>query len=956
MTLLRFRNGFCLALALLAVAAVASAAQAPSDLHDTSAASVASYALSQPMPVDPDVLVGTLPNGLRYYIRANAKPAHRAELRLVVKAGSVLEDDDQQGLAHFVEHMEFEGTRHFPKQGLVDFLSSLGLGIGPDANAETSYDDTQYTLRIPTDQPDVLDRALLVLEDWAQGATFDQSGIDRERGIVLAEWRLHLDADERTQDKVIGAQLAGSRYADRPPIGKPDIIEHAQREQLMRFYHDWYRPDLMAVIVVGDVDRDAVAAMITKHFASLSAPSPKRPRPTFDVPEHRGTRYAIVTDKEATTTAVQISDLRPARNQGSVGGYREIMRDQLFSDMFGARLDELARSANPPFVSAAADRELLPAPRTRDVAMLQAIVSNDGVTRGLTALVTELQRLSRFGFTATELARAKQAMMLGYERAVTESPDRESASRADEYTRNFLQSEALPTIWQELAFHRRFLPGITLAEVNKLTDDWFPADNRLIVVAAPDAAGIVLPDERQLAAAVSAASANRLTAYVDTAAGQTLMESKPAAGTIVKTTEHPEAGITEWTLSNGATVVLKPTTLREDQILFQAFAPGGTSLASDAEFVPARVADEVVPAGGVGRFSGVTLDKILSSKAIAVVPFINELEEGMRGGSTPQDLETMFQLLYLRFTQPRADPTAFAAVASQARALLANQMASPEVVFNQAILAALSGNSPRLRPQTPATVDQWDLGKSLAFYKARFADASNFTFVFVGSFTPDTIRPLVETYLASLPATHAHETWRDLGITPPPGIVEKTVEKGIAPKSEVALVFSGPFEYDDPHTLALQTMTRVLESRLFDTIRQELGGTYSITADPDIEKFPRPQYVVRIDWTCDPARTDALVRRVFDEIASLKARPLSATQMAFIRENLLRDFERNSQDNGYFLNEIARRYKNGDTANLAAISNVPDRIKMLTADELYEAAQTYLDTDRYVKVILMPER
>src|SRR5215471_9395545 len=662
MTQLRFRTLFCLAAALLAVTAVTSAAQVPSEVHDTSAASVASYALSQQMPVDPEVLVGTLPNGLRYYVRANAKPVHRAELRLVVKAGSVLEDDDQQGLAHFVEHMEFEGTRHFPKQGLVDFLSSLGLGIGPDANAETSYDDTQYTLRIPTDQPGALDRALLVLEDWAQGATFDQSGIDRERGIVLEEWRLHLDADERTQDKVIRAQLAGSRYADRPPIGKPDIIAHAQREQLLRFYHDWYRPDLMAVIVVGDVDRDAVAAMIREHFASLSGPSPERPRPTYDVPEHAGTRYAIVTDKEATTTAVQISDLRPARNQGSVGGYREIMRDELFSDMLGARLDELARTANPPFVSAAADRELLPAPRTRDQALLQAIVSNNGVTSGLAALVTELQRLSRFGFTSTELARAKEAMMLTYERAVTESPDRESPSRADEYTRNFLQGEALPTIWQELAFHRRFLPGITLAEVNKLTDNWFPADNRLIVVAAPDGAGIVPPDEKQLAAAMSAASANRLTAYVDafnTGTGQTLMDSKPAAGTIVKTTQHPEAGITEWTLSNGATVVLKPTTLRENQILFRAAAPGGTSLASDADFVPARVADMVVPAGGVGKFNSVVLDRMMAGKAVQVQPFIDEIDQGMRGGTTPQDLETMFQLMYLRFTQPRADPTAF---------------------------------------------------------------------------------------------------------------------------------------------------------------------------------------------------------------------------------------------------------------------------------------------------------
>src|SRR5580692_1177473 len=331
---------------VLAAAGPVASAQAPPAEQETSAASVASYGLSQQMPVDPDVVVGTLPNGLRYYVRANGKPGHRAELRLVVKAGSVLEDDDQQGLAHFVEHMEFEGTRHFPQQGLVDFLSSLGLGIGPDANAATSYDDTQYTLRIPTDGPDVLDRALLVLEDWAQGATFDQSGIDREHGIVLSEWRLHLDADERTQDKVVRAQLAGSLYADRLPIGKPDIIAHAQREQLLRFYHDWYRPDLMAVIVVGDVDRDAVAAMIKEHFASLSAPSPERPRPTFDVPDHPGTRYAVVTDKETTATAVQISDLRPARNQGSVGGYRELMLDQFFASMLGARLEELSQSAN----------------------------------------------------------------------------------------------------------------------------------------------------------------------------------------------------------------------------------------------------------------------------------------------------------------------------------------------------------------------------------------------------------------------------------------------------------------------------------------------------------------------------------------------------------------------------------------------------------------------------------
>ena len=587
--------------------------------------------------------------------------------------------------------------------------------------------------------------------------------------------------------------------------------------------------------------------------------------------------------------------------------------------------------------------------------MLQALVSNDGVARGLDALLTELQRVARFGFTETELARAKQAMMLGSERVVTEGPDRDSASRADEYTRNYFEGEALPTIWQELAFHRRFLPGITLTEVNALAGEWFPNRNRLVIVSAPEAAGVVPPDQSQLAAVVKMASAKRLERYVDAAAGQALMDTPPPRGTIMKTTIRPDAGITEWTLSNGATVVLKPTTLKEDQILFRATAPGGTSLASDADFIPARAAANVVPAGGVGRFSPVMLGKILAGKAVGVTPFIGEISEGMAGGSTPQDLETMFQLLYLRFTQPRADPTAFAAMAAQARGLLANQMASPDVVFNQAIDATLSRNSPRRQPETPATVDQWNLATSLAFYQARFADASNFTFVFVGSFTPEAVKPLVETYIASLPATHAHETWRDLGIALPSGVVEKTIHKGIAPKSEVAIVLSGPFEYDDAHRLALQTMTLLLQSRLLDTIRQELGGTYSITATPDTEKFPRPEYSVRIDWTCDPARTATLVQRVFEEIGVVKATPLSPKQMAYVREGLLRDFERNSQDNGYLLSQISRRYEDGDAADGAAAENLPDRIAALTGDAIQQTAQAYLNTGNYVKVTLMPE-
>lgn len=940
---------------LLTVSSLAVAQTAPVE-RETSVASVANYKITDRMPVDPEATVGTLPNGLRYYIRPNGRPAHRVELRLVVKAGSVLEDDDQKGLAHFVEHMAFEGTQHFPDRAIGDFLASLGLSIGPDANAATSYNHTQYTLRVPSDVPGVLETAMLVLEDWTHAATFTQAGIERERPIVLSEWRMNLGANERTEDAIRRVQLDGSRYAVRPVIGDPQIISSASREAITRFYHDWYRPDLMAVIAVGDVDRDVVVSMIQSHFSSLANPTPERPRPAYDVPERPATRYTIVTDKETTSTTIELTDLRPARNQGTVGGYREIIRDQLFGDMLSARFDELLDGPKPPFLRAAADRGLFPTTSLRDEAVVQALVSNGGVAQGFDALITELRRVARFGFAPTELARAKDARMRSYERSVTESPDRESASRADEYTRNFMQDEALPTIWQELAFHRRFLPEITLAETNALVNDWFPDRNRLVVVAAPDAAGVTLPTEAQLADVVKTASARPPVPYVDRVTQRVLMEAAPQRGTIVRTTERPEAGITEWTLSNGATVVLKPTTLRADRILFRAIAPGGTSLASDADVRSARIAATVIGAGGVGPFSMSTLARMLSGKAVAVQPFIGEIDEGMAGGSTPQDLEMMFQLLYLQFTQPRADPAAFAAIAAEARDVVANENASPDAVFNRAIAQALSAGHPRRQPETAATIDEWNLEKALAFFKARFGDASNFTFVFVGSFTLDAMKPLVETYVASLPATHAKETWRDLGIVPPTGAIEKTIEQGIAPKSNVAILLSGPFEYDPTHKLAMQTVTMLLESRLFDTIRQELGGTYSISATLATQKFPRPQYTVRIEWTCDPAQTDALVKRVFQEIAVVRGLRLSSQQLMLVRQGLMSDHLRGSQDNGYLLNAIARDYEDDGGKNVGDIEHFSDQLASLTSAEIFEAAQTYLKADNSVTIIQRPAR
>src|SRR5882762_2924836 len=499
--------------------------------------------LSEPMPRDPEITIGTFPNGLRYYVRNNKKPEKRAELRLVVKAGSILEDDDQQGLAHLVEHMAFNGTSHFPKNELVSFIESLGMRFGADVNAYTSFDETVYMLTVPTDKPETMDKGLLVLEDWAHNLSFDPVEIDKERGVVMEEWRLGRGAGARMRDKLFPVLLKGSRYADRLPIGKHEIIQNGKQERLKQFYSDWYRPDLMAVVAVGDFDKAAIEKMITSHFASIPAPNKPRPRTSYDVPDHTDTTYAIATDKETNTTLVEVDTLLPARPEGTVRDYRQKTVDRLFSGMLSARLSELAQKPDAPFIQAFAGRGSFFA-RSKDSASLGALVKGNNIEGALDALHSEAERVERFGFTATELDRQKQNVLRTYERLAIEKENRLAGDRADEYVRNFLENETLPTVDDEYALHKRFLPEITLAEINKLAAEWFPDRNRVVVIQAPAKAGVEVPDEARLAAVIKAAvvAAKDLKPYVDTIGNAVLLESNPAPGKIEKTATKDAIG------------------------------------------------------------------------------------------------------------------------------------------------------------------------------------------------------------------------------------------------------------------------------------------------------------------------------------------------------------------------------------------------------------------------------
>ena len=914
-------------------------------------AAVQSATLGQTVPVDPLITVGSLPNGFRYYIRENKLPQARAELRLVVNAGSVLEDEDQRGLAHFVEHIAFNGTLHFPRQDVGGFMQSLGMRFGAHVNAHTSFDETVYELQIPTDNPVVVDRSLLILEDFAQNVSFDPVEIDKERGVILEEWRQGLGADERLQDAQFPVLLKGSRYAERSPIGKPEIIQNVNHDRLKQFYTDWYRPDMMAVVAVGDFNKATIESLIRSHFSPIRQAASPKPRPSYPVPDQPGTVYSMVTDPEATNTRISVTSKMAARSQETIGQYRQHMVEQLFARMLSQRFDEISQSPNAPFLRAQTDRGLFI--RTAEATTLDALVATGGVERGLTALFAEVDRVVRFGFTATELNREKLNLQRGLQRSVIEKDKSPSGPLADEFVRAFTQGEPIPGIVYEYGLNQRFLPEIPLPEVNSLAKDWMPDRSRVVAVTAPAKDRASLPTEARLAAVIKTAASAPLTAYVDTVSTQPLLARLPSAGAVAATSNNDALGITEWRLSNGARVVLKPTMYKQDEILLRAVSPGGTSLASDQDFIPAETAAAVMEQGGLGGLSRIDLEKVLAGTTAFVRADIGDTEEGLVGGSSRKDLETLFQLVYLTFTAPRADPVAFRVMTDQLKVTLANRQATPDTVFDEALSAALSQNHVRAQPLTPARLGQMNLDKSLAFYKDRFADASDFTFVFVGSFDLATMKPLVERYLGSLPALHRNEAARDVGMHPPAGVVEKQVKSGIAPRSQVSIVFTGAFQNDEMHRVVARAMSESLAGNLQRTLREDLGGTYGVGVESTFTKYPTEEYRLTISFACDPARMESLVRTTFQVIDQFKRNGPSQGQVADGRVALMRDFETNSERNDYLLNRLVFKYQYGE--DVREVFNMRRLYDQLTVAALRDAAQVYLNTNRYVEVTLQPE-
>lgn len=913
--------------------------------------------LSEKLPLAPEITKGKLANGLTYYIRKNSKPEKKVELRLAVKAGSILEDDDQQGLAHFTEHMAFNGSKHFKKNDLVSYLQSIGVEFGADLNAYTSFDETVYILPIPTDKPENLEKGFQVLEDWAGGVLFDSKEIDKERGVVLEEDRLGKGADERMSKKSLPYILQGSRYADRLPIGKPDILKSFKPEVIKRFYHDWYRPELMAVVVVGDIEPGAAEEMVRRHFEKLKNPSTPRPRIYASVPGRANSQGLVVTDPEATNHILQIFySTKEAHASVTLGDYRKDIVKMLVGQLLNLRMQELTQKANPPFLfGGSGESEFV---HGYESYFGIAAVGKAGVVPAIEAVIVENERARRYGFTQAELDRVKKSFFRSIEQLYNERDKTESSDHADEYLRNFLNDEPIPGIANEFNYYKLFLDGITIQELNTYAAERIPSasEKKLVLLQGPAKADFTMPTNDELLAAVVRAEQLPVQPFEEKSVATTLMGTLPSPGKIASEKLLADVGVTQLTFENGVSVMLKPTDFKNDQIILSGFRFGGNSLYSDKDAQSAQYAAAVVSQMGVGQFAPTDLRKVLAGKSASVSPRLSGLSEGVSGQSGTSDAETMLQLLHLYFTVPRKDVELFESYKSRQQAMLQNMLSDPRAVFQDSVsrmMYQMHARAPRL--PRPKDFDKISLDRALDIYKDRFGNARGWNFVIVGSFRLEVMKELAARYLGSLPSiAGAPSTFNDLGIRPIKGVVKKEIQKGQEQQSLISIAFTGETPYVPEEQLKLQALVDLIEIKLTETLREKLSGAYTAQISGSLSKYPYANYAINLVIPCGPENVEKLIEATMTEIQKIKDQGPSQEDLAKVKEAFTKKQQENLKDNGYWSSALQRSLELGTSPS--NILTVEARMNNLTAKEIQERARKYFNMNNYFQAVLYPEK
>ena len=910
-------------------------------------------AQNEKIPFDKRIKTGILPNGLKYYIEQNKKPEKKIELRMVVNAGSILEDNDQLGLAHLMEHMNFNGLTHFPKNEVVHYLQSIGVDFGADLNAYTSFDETVYILPIPADDKKKIDQGFQVIADWSNAALLENDEIDKERGVVLEESRLGKGADDRMMKKWLPEYLNGSRYAQRLPIGDDEILKHSKHEVLKRFHHDWYRPDLEAVMVVGDIDPNEAERIIKEKFSGFKNPPNERPRTfEFQMPARTTSKAMVLSDKEAPYTSVQIiGNSKREKKAATVGEWAAEIRQNLFNSMLSARFDELKNSSNPPFVFGYGGYGGGWARGWKNF-QLYAICGNDKIKAATDALIKEALRVKKFGFTQAELDRVKASTMAGYEKNYNERDKTESRPKVDELVRHFLTDEYVAGPEWEYETMGKILPKISLADINGLKGMIDIDDHYFALVTTKTADK--LPSDADLKSYVDGAMKEQVTAYAEKALPSQLLEKQPAGGKVVKEEKDDKVGTTTWTLSNGAKVTFKKTDFKNDEIMFSGYRFGGGSLYKDKDFQSADYSNNVVDEMGYGQFSNTDLQKFLTGKTLSVNTWIDLNSDAVSGSSTVKDFETAMQLLYLKCTSPRVDETAFASFKNRQMQIMAQMKSDPQSFFGDTLNRYMYNNNPRMKEIPDASdYEAINMQHAISFYNSRFNTANGMNYFFVGSIPEASFKTLVEKYIGGLGNNTVEAKTRDLGIEPIHGEHAFTVNVGAAPKSMVNEMsyFYTPYVQNDE--LELNLLSEVVNNRITDIIREKMSAIYGGGVGLRLQKYPKEKFSMQSYLPCGPENAEKVKTAFWDILKDCK-KPgnITAAELEKATETSIQKYRVGVKTNSFWLGSLSKYQQFGlPTAN---INNLEARVKAVTPAMLTDMANKYLSSENVLHALLMP--
>lgn len=908
------------------------------------------------IPADPEVKIGKLPNGLTYYIRKNTEPKNRAELYLVNRIGSLMENDDQQGLAHFTEHMAFNGTKDFPKNEMINYLQKAGVRFGADLNAYTGFNETVYQLPIPTDSTAVFKTGFKILSNWAGRMSMDDIEIDNERGVIVEEDRQRgKNSQERMSKQLLPVLLNDSRYATRIPIGKIDLIKTFTHDKIKNFYADWYRPDLQAVIAVGDFDVNEVEKLIVANFSDLKNPATEKARLKYDLPDNKTPLVKIVTDPEqAYTVALAIYKHHSTVTKTTTDLKRNLVYGMI-NAMISARYQEILQKGNAPFLFAQSSYGPYQGGMVSGISAFQTVVaakSGKELVSAITAAVAETERVAKFGFLQSELDVVKRNIEAGNEQQLKEKNKTSSLSFVKQYQNNFLSGAAITSIDFSYAETKKNLTTITLDEVNAYAKTLIGPDNQILIIQAPDKEKDALPTPALLLAAFNNAGKD-IKPYVDNTVNKPLLAKTPVAGKVVAEKKLEDIGTTEWTLSNGIKVLLKPTDFKNDQIIFSSFSKGGTSVADPNDFISADFSG-LIPQSGVSDFNPTQLNKLLAGNTGRASSYIDELYQGFTGSASPKDIENAFKMVYAYATTPRKDADIFKKTLSDYKVQLENKNADPSSVFADTVQAVLSSYNKRSMPNTVADLPRISLDKAFAFYKDRFADLGEQTFVFVGNFDLNTLKPLIETYIASLPTLNKQQNFVDIGDHPPKGLVSKTVYKGLEDKAAVKLYLHGDYSFSSENNIQLEAVKSALENKILERLREKESGVYSPSVGLSVEKYPSAHYYFTISFSCATANVEKLIAAALDEVKLIKTNGATTEDVVKFKSEEHRQMELSIRDNGFWLSYLTNRLKYGEDLNL--LLTTKQRVDAVTVASTKTTAQKYLDENNYIRLVLMPQK